>query len=220
MTKRRADIRLAAALAIGFSLCATFALASPKKDTEAPPLPGLDQILPELRQGGFVIYLRHAATDHGSDDVDIDFKHCETQRNLSVAGKQQARDIGIAFKQLGIPVGTVLSSPFCRARETAELAFGRHQVDWDLYFAIGVGPDERARLGRALRDLLSAPPVEGTNTVIVAHTANLKEAADIWPKPEGAAYIFHPGLAGQFSLMVPKVLPDQWRELARAVAQE
>lgn len=177
-------------------------------------LPPLTSIIPELRRGGFVIYFRHAATDHGTNDMDIDFSRCETQRTLSEAGRREATEIGKAFGALDIPVGQVISSPFCRCKDTAELAFGHYQVNTDLHFAISVGKEERERLAGALRTMLASEPEPGSNTIIVAHTANLKEAAGIWPKPEGVAYIFRPESDNGFSLAAQRVLPEDWVRLA------
>ena len=177
-------------------------------------LEGLEAVLDELREGGFVIYFRHAATDHsgGGEDA-VDLGDCATQRNLSVEGREQAERIGSAFRDLGIPVGTVFSSPFCRCKDTAQLAFGNFTVSDDLYFAIGVDAEETARITESLRRMLAAPPATGTNTILVSHTANLREAAEIWPKPEGVAYIFRP-LGNDDFEPVSRVLPLEWLEVA------
>ena len=76
-----------------------------------------------------LVYFRHAATNADQVDTDKpDFARCETQRNLSGAGRRVARDIGAAFKALGIRVDKVVSSPYCRTVETAQFAFGRNEV--------------------------------------------------------------------------------------------
>lgn len=173
-------------------------------------LPGLSAVLPDLRRGGLVLYFRHGLTDvtSGASDEKADLARCDTQRNLSAAGREQSVATGQALRKLGIPVGKVLSSPFCRCKDTAQLAFARYTVDNDLYFAINVGAEERARLADRLR-LLSSPPAKGTNTVIVSHTANLREAAGIWPKPEGVAYVFRPLPGNRFEPLA-MVLPEDW----------
>ena len=56
------------------------------------------------------------------------FEDCAHQRNLTDGGRADARAIGAAIRSLGIPIGEVLASPFCRTRETAELIFGRATV--------------------------------------------------------------------------------------------
>lgn len=178
------------------------------------PLAELGSVLGELRKGGLVIYFRHAATEQsGSNDDAADLARCESQRNLSAEGREQATQIGKAFRALGIPVGSVASSPFCRCKDTAQLAFGRFAVNQDLYFAISTDANETRRLTASLRKILATPPTAATNSVIVAHTANLREAAGLWPKPEGAAYIFRPLSGGRFEA-VAKIQPEDWVKAA------
>jgi phosphohistidine phosphatase SixA len=166
-----------------------------------------------LKQGGYLLYFRHSLTDHSKDDNHpVDFDGCATQRNLSEQGRNQAKSIGEHMRRLGIPVGEVLSSPYCRCRDTAQLAFGRHQVDKDLYFAISAGPEERRRITRALQLKLSETPAAGTNNVIVSHTANLREATGIWPKPEGVAWVIEPDGAGGYKAL-GKIAPTDWQRL-------
>ncbi len=175
----------------------------------------LSSLLGELRSGGFVIYFRHGPTDQtDSRDDEANLMKCETQRNLSVEGRNQAIQIGKAFQALRIPVGTVTTSPFCRCKETAKLAFGHFSVSQDLYFSIGTNASETKRYTESLRRMLSTPPVKATNAVIVSHSANLREAAGIWPKPEGVAYVFRPMPGGQFE-PIAMVLPEDWSTLAK-----
>jgi phosphohistidine phosphatase SixA len=207
------------AFACAFPLPA-FAADSPsvpiKADPSAEPsLPGLDAVLAELRKGGLVIYFRHGATNQATDGREADdLSDCATQRNLSPMGRQEAVLIGAAFKSLSIPVGTVSTSPFCRCKDTGQLAFGRFTVDNDLYFAINTDAPTTKRLSDALRLKLSTPPAAGANSVIVAHTANLREAVGIWPKPEGVAYVFRPLKEGRYEILA-KVLPRDWIKAAR-----
>jgi broad specificity phosphatase PhoE len=112
-------------------------------------------------------------------------------------------------------VAEVLSSPYCRCIDTAKLAFGKATAVQDLEFAISKPQAEAQRLGAALRKLLENKPPRGTNTVVVAHTANLKEAAGIWPKAEGDAIIFRPKENGGF-LHVGSVRAEEWAELAKS----
>ena len=120
-----------------------------------------------------------------------------------------ARGIGTAFQSLRIPVGKVLTSPYCRAVETAEIAFGRHESSNALYLALGLGKEEREIQSVALRQMLSTAPKAGTNTVIVSHHANLKEAAGIWPKREGDAHVFRPRPGGGFD-EVGEIAAEEW----------
>jgi phosphohistidine phosphatase SixA len=177
-------------------------------------LPGLDTVLDELRRGGLVIYFRHGLTDlSGPKDDQAEMPNCDTQRNLSAAGREQFMRIGSAFRHLGIPVGTVSSSPFCRCKDSSRLAFGSFVVNPDLYFALGTDATQTRRLTDALRRQLSTPPAAGTNTILVAHSANLLEAAGIWPKPEGIAYVFRPLPGGRFEPLA-KVAAEDWPRAA------
>ena len=155
-------------------------------------LAGAD-LLAALRQGGLVLYFRHARTDFSQDDTDLsDLSNCATQRNLSAEGRAQARLIGESIASLAIPIGEVLSSELCRTRETAELAFGRALPAPDLtsFGTAGSEAEEQERAA-ALRRLLATPPRPGTNTVLVGHLFNIQAAAGI-SLAEGQAAIFRP----------------------------
>lgn len=185
------------------------------QDKPPPPTMDMPSLVRALQKGGYVIYFRHAATDQSRPDSDrLDLKNCATQRNLSEKGREQARLIGKAFSDLGIKVSSVLSSPYCRCIDTAKIAFSKATVVQDLEFAVAKNEAETKKLGTALRKYLAARPERGANTVIVAHSANLKEAVGIWPQPEGTAYVFQPH--GGESRYVARVGPEEWPELVRA----
>jgi phosphohistidine phosphatase SixA len=174
------------------------------------PLAGQD-LVAALRRGGYVIFFRHAATDMTQTDSDL--SRCETQRNLNAQGRAEARAIGAAFRALGIPVGQVLSSGYCRARDTAQLAFGRAELVRDIS---GLPAAQRERRAAALRKLLATQPEEGTNTVLVSHGFNITAAAEI-AIGEGEAAIFAPGGESAFAL-VARVRPGEWAALVEAAA--
>jgi phosphohistidine phosphatase SixA len=152
-----------------------------------------------LRDGGYVVFLRHAATDQQQADTDrTNLANCATQRNLSPEGRKMAHEIGEAFRKLRIRVGKVLTSPFCRTVETGVIAFGKHEKAEALRFAMGLDQVQRARYTDEVRRMLGTVPAKGTNTVLVSHHGNLKEAAGIWPKREGDAHVFRPRPDGTF----------------------
>jgi len=173
------------------------------------------ELIPMLKKGGYVIYFRHAATNKSTaDTARDDLSDWTKQRNLSNLGRKQAYVIGKVFQSVGIPVSEVTVSPYCRCVETGKLAFGKATVSQDLSFSIGTTEEGAKRLANSLRTMLGTVPAPGTNTVLVAHTANLKEAANIWPKPEGVIYIFKP-LGNSNFQMVEKIKPNEWSELAK-----
>lgn len=77
-----------------------------------------------LREGEHIVLLRHAMAPGASEPANFDIEKCSTQRNLSERGKLQARKMGALFAARAAPTGKVLTSRYCRARETAKLAFG------------------------------------------------------------------------------------------------
>jgi virginiamycin B lyase len=171
-----------------------------------------------LRDGGYVLYFRHAATDFSQEDTDTrNLGNCRTQRNLTAQGRADARAIGRAFRRLRIPVGAVLASKYCRTRQTARLAFGRVRTTIDLTSLPSASTErERNRRVAALRRLLGTPPRIGMNTVLVAHLFNIQAAANV-SLDEGEAAVFEPRGQGRFRL-VGRVLPREWAALPRRLS--
>jgi phosphohistidine phosphatase SixA len=82
-----------------------------------------------LRLGGVVLFMRHASTTPGvGDPPGFTLEQCGTQRNLSPQGRVQAKNIGAWFKRQHLKPSAVKSSAWCRCKDTADLAFGSHQV--------------------------------------------------------------------------------------------
>jgi phosphohistidine phosphatase SixA len=162
-----------------------------------------------LRRGGYVVALRHAATDRTATDMTGDLRDCSRQRNLNAEGRRQARAIGRAFRRLEIPVGRVLASPFCRTRDTARLAFGRARPSRALLSAdfFGGAGAERQRTG--LRRLLALPPGRGSNTVLVSHEAAIDAATGVTVE-EGEAVLVAPGSGRRRFRIVTTVEADAW----------
>ncbi|MCY9692258.1 histidine phosphatase family protein [Paenibacillus alginolyticus] len=134
-------------------------------------------LLNSLRQGGYILYVRHGEATEGEDQPNFNFENCATQRNLSMSGRKQAVQFGKALRDLKIPLQVpVLASPFCRTRETAALAFGKSDVQTDPFW-VNVNnlsaslpyAQQQATLV-ALTSVLEQIPAPGTNRVIVAHS--------------------------------------------------
>ena len=87
-------------------------------------------VVQALREGGVAVLLRHGRTTPGvGDPPGWQLGRCSTQRNLDPEGRAQARRLGAWFRQRRIAPTMVRSSPWCRARDTARLVFGR-SMDW------------------------------------------------------------------------------------------
>ena len=179
-------------------------------------LSGAD-LLAALKAGGHVIYFRHAQTERDyadQADPNMSLDDCESQRKLSEAGIQDAKDIGAAFTDREIPVGQVLASEYCRAWQTAELAFGRYEKNPKLNFLPFEEYTEAQveEMKTTVSPLLAAVPEGGTNTVIVGHDDLFESATGIYPEPQGIAYVLTPDGQGSFEL-VANLLPAEWAEL-------
>jgi phosphohistidine phosphatase SixA len=171
-------------------------------------------LMEALRQGGYTVLLRHTATEEfAPDPATFNIDDCSTQRNLSDEGRRQAERIGRSFEKLGVQVGEVLSSPYCRCMDTGELAFGKGNVTTSEVLRVG---DSKPGTGRddpgiAVRKLLDTPPEPGKNTVLIAHAVTLLYAFGLTSRPEGVAHVFRPSSLG---LARPEyigmVMPDEW----------
>ncbi len=77
-----------------------------------------------LDQPGGIVLFRHATAPGIGDPTGFKLDACATQRNLDDKGRAEARKLGEQFRSRKITVGAVLTSQWCRSRETARLAFG------------------------------------------------------------------------------------------------
>ena len=130
------------------------------------------QLATLLRTGGCAVLMRHAETVPGTGDPP-GFRpdDCGTQRNLSGAGQQDARRIGAWFRRHKLKPRAVLSSAWCRCKDTAELAFGQHTV-WP---ALNSVFNDRAKLpdqSEIVRKALAAVPPQQFE-VWVTHQVNI-----------------------------------------------
>ncbi|WPB86144.1 histidine phosphatase family protein [Sediminicoccus rosea] len=173
--------------------------------------PGL---LAALREGGLVIFLRHAETGSSApDQANAVLGDCATQRNLDETGRAQSVAIGAAFRDLGIPVSRVLASPYCRTLETAALAFGGAEPEIGLSLPRHVDAAAHRAMGAALRALLPEPGFAG-NWVLVGHSYHMMGAGGPAPQPQGAAVVLRPEGQGRFTVLA-MLPPDGWAGLGR-----
>jgi len=126
-----------------------------------------DAIWEALRTPGSVVVLRHSYAPGGFDPPTARLDDCSTQRNLDESGRTQAHHVGEAFRQHGIAVGTILSSPRCRCLDTARLAFGSAQA-WDVLQGALNDESRRQQQLIAIRQRI-AEHVSGPPLVLVTH---------------------------------------------------
>ena len=81
-----------------------------------------------LKDNGNLIFIRHAYAPGGGDPKGFDLSDCLTQRNLSIDGIKQSKQIGKFFKDNNIVADKVLSSEWCRCKQTADHAFNSYET--------------------------------------------------------------------------------------------
>ena len=147
----------------------------------APNLPLIDAakelkgvvLVQALRKGGFNLYMRHALSNLGQDgnliQTPLWWDNCAIQRNIADAGREQARKVGAAMRDLKIPISQVLTAQFCRTRDTGHaMGLGPIEITEDLNHQIGqrIGTDVNTARFRQLAEM----PAKGTNRLLVSHT--------------------------------------------------
>ena len=80
-----------------------------------------------LKEEGKIIFIRHSIAPGGGDPENFSLNDCTTQRNLSKKGIEQSKQIGEFFKKNKIIISGVLSSQWCRCKDTAFHAFGKYE---------------------------------------------------------------------------------------------
>jgi phosphohistidine phosphatase SixA len=206
-------------IALGFLI--VLVLITGRATAESKPTLSDKSLVAALHGGGYNLYFRHVATDWSQhDDVRKagDWLSCDgtRMRQLSSAGRETAVAIGLAIRNLGIPVGKVLASPYCRTVETARL--------------MQIGPVEpttavmnlrsadyfggRAAIIATAQALLSTVPDRDSNTLIVAHGNVAREATPVYPG-EGDGIVFEPDGKGGFRY-IGQLTPADWSRIMNA----
>jgi phosphohistidine phosphatase SixA/plastocyanin len=181
----------------------------------------LDRLVNEMKKGGYVIVLRHGATNPNQADTDPFHRdNISAQRLLSPQGREIATRVGDAFRLLGIPLGKVYSSEFNRATETAKLVSGKSVTTTPDLTEGGlvVSPAENARRAKALKAMATAAPEAGVNTLIVTHKPNILDAfgEDWFDSKEGEASVFKPD-GSKDLVLVARIQAADW---VKAVARQ
>lgn len=150
----------------------------------------------ELAKPGAVVLFRHATAPGIGDPEHFDVNDCRTQRNLDETGRAEARRLGEQFRQRGIRVQAVLTSQWCRARDTARLAFGEEVREEPAFNSFFRRPsdtrDTQTERARALIAGWRGPGV----LVVVTHQVNIQALAGVSPA-SGEGVVVRPGPKGQ-----------------------
>jgi len=135
----------------------------------------------ELKKGGKLIFIRHAYAPGGGDPENFDINNCDTQRNLSEEGRNQAKKIGNFFKENNIPIKLVISSEWCRCKETALIAFKNYQTENFLnsFYSAKFAKNRKMQM-KKLKDYVKSWNGD-KNLVLVTHYVVILEALNYAP---------------------------------------
>lgn len=178
---------------------------------EGPPVSFADDaaLVRALRAGGYILALRHTHTDMNQKDEQGDnYDDCAKQRNLDNQGRMEARLIGESLKAMKLPIAAVYSSPFCRNKETAQLAFGAFTLQ-----NACMGEDEASVAARAA--LLGTAPPQGQNVAIVTHRHSMARSTGLGLETfgEGGALVIIPRGGSNYEIVHTIDVKD-WERLA------
>ena len=122
------------------------------------------------QEGDKIILIRHSLAPGGGDPAGFKVDDCKTQRNLNRTGINQSKKIGKLFKTNKVPVDQVLSSQWCRCKDTAKYAFGNFKEFTALNstFQSPYDKNEGKQLNE-LYDFVSKWDGKGKNLVLVTH---------------------------------------------------
>ena len=164
-----------------------------------------------LKQGGYVIVMRHAQSPREApDDRTANSDNTTRERQLDEAGRAGAAAMGNAIRALAIPIGATLSSPTYRAMETVRLA----------RLPTPQRVDELGDRGRSMQGVTDEESPAGTNTILVTHLPNITRAFPQYSTgvDDGDALVFGPDGKGGATL-VGRVEIADWPRLQSSAKQ-
>jgi phosphohistidine phosphatase SixA len=144
-----------------------------------------------LAQGGYTILLGYSRTPGGGEPLRPDIGDCENRKSLTDRGVQESRRIGMRFAARAVSISAIYAGEFCRALETAELAFGRRDVETKAYLNSIVGGGDPDTIPPELITAVETYDRAG-NQLMVTHPVLIKAISGTTPR-EGEAIIIAPG---------------------------
>lgn len=156
----------------------------------------------ELAQPNTIVLFRHATAPGTGDPSGFKLGDCTTQRNLDENGRNEARKLGEQFRSHKIKVGAVLTSQWCRARETARLAFGDVVRDAPAFNSSFLASDEISAAQTAqARAILASWRGPGA-LVVISHQVNITDLTGVYPS-SAEGVVVRPAADGSLTLLGP-----------------
>ena len=139
------------------------------------------KLLNKLEDGGKLIFIRHAYAPGGGDPSNFNLNDCSTQRNLSKEGRKQAENIGEFFRNKKVKIDKVLSSEWCRCKETSSIAFNNFQTKKFLnsFYSSKFAKNKKSQMINLKKYINSWK--SDKNLVLVTHYVVISEALNYAP---------------------------------------
>jgi len=122
------------------------------------------------QEGNKIILIRHALAPGGGDPAGFKINDCRTQRNLNQAGINQSKRIGELFQKNQVPIDKVLSSQWCRCKDTAKYAFKKFKEFSALNSTFQSPYDKNEpRQLKEIKNFVKKWDGKGKNLILVTH---------------------------------------------------
>tara|TARA_B100000767_G_scaffold238196_1_gene232808 strand:- start:98 stop:679 length:582 start_codon:yes stop_codon:yes gene_type:complete len=141
-----------------------------------------ETIWTEARKGDNIILIRHALAPGGGDPDGFNINDCKTQRNLNEIGINQSKKIGKIFRDNKIPIDIILSSEWCRCKDTAFHAFGRFK-EFSALNSTFSNPyiKNETRQIKEIKKYLKNWDGKGKNLILITHYSIITAITDAVP---------------------------------------
>ncbi len=151
------------------------------------------------RAAGTHLLMRHAIAPGTGDPGNFSLSDCATQRNLSDAGRTQAERIGRSLRENDVAIAVVLTSQWCRSRDTAERLGIRPVEDEPALNSFFAGRGDRAEQTEALKARIAELDAAGKKAVLVSHQVNVTALTGVYPA-SGEIVVIRLGADGEVSV--------------------
>ncbi len=134
------------------------------------------------KEGDKIIFIRHALAPGGGDPAGFKINDCKTQRNLNQTGIVQSKRIGKLFKKNNILIDQVLSSQWCRCKDTAKYAFVKFKIFSALNSTFQSPYDKNEpRQLKEIKNFVDKWDGKGKNLILVTHYSIITAITDAAP---------------------------------------
>ena len=135
------------------------------------------------QNGNKIIFIRHALAPGGGDPTGFKIDDCKTQRNLNQVGIEQSKRIGELFKENKVPIDQVLSSQWCRCKDTAKYAFEKFKEFSALNstFQSPYDKNEPSQL-KEIKNFIKKWDGKGKNLILITHYSIITAITNAVPR--------------------------------------